>query len=431
MQAAMNRSILLFVIALSGALWLTGCDWIPQTGNNGPRPNEVPQDLLPAIQDPGTWAFAESAELTCRDGSSTGIGVRLQPDDRPGRRGGDDVSDNLVIFMEGGGACFDFFTCSQNRANFSRDDFFGEDFIGRYSGIFDAEHPDNPVADWNFVYVPYCTGDEHAGSNVDGDVPDFTLPNGGVLQSPKDQQFVGHDNMGRVVEYIRRYLGKTYDNILLTGSSAGGVGTLANYQQVVDGFPASKVTALDDSGPVFYDDNILPAALQQLWRSTWDISEVLPPPGEDGVDPSDDIERIYQTMADDVKRDASLGLISYEQDATIRFFYSFGVALNDPVCAAQLYGGLSMRPPRRVACIEPEEYEDALYALRGELPDAWTTFYAVESEEPDPVLGGLAPSELHTFLRVERFYEASAEGQSLADWTRDLIDGRAVNRGSR
>jgi len=215
---------------------------------------------------------------------------------------------------------------------------------------------------------------------------------------------------------------------LLTGSSAGGVGTLANYQQVADGFPASRVTALDDAGPVFYDDAFLPAALQQLWRTTWDISEVLPAPEEDNTAPSDDIERIYQAIADDVKRDVSLGLISYEQDFTIRFFYSFGQALTDPGCAQELYGGLQVG--ERESCIEADEYEDALYALRDQLPEPWTTFYA-EASEIRPSPSELAPSESHTFLRAERFYGAAAEGQSLSAWISDLIAGDAEDRGSR
>jgi hypothetical protein len=71
-----------------------------------------------------------------------------------------------------------------------------------------------------------------------------------------------------------------------------------------------------------------------------------------------------------------------------------------------------------VACIGAEAYEDALYALRGELPAGWTTFYTAE---PDP--------ELHTFLRAERFYGANAEGQTLSAWVDELINGTATDRG--
>lgn len=435
MQALTSRyTTLCLAIVFSGAaLLLAGCDWLPGPGDGGP-PSTIPADLRPAFQQPGEWVFAESAALTCRDGSSTGIGVRLQEDDTPGRRGGpfnlENYSDDLVIFLEGGGACFNFPTCSQNRANFSADDF--DALIGGYSGIFDAANPDNPVADWNAVYVPYCTGDEHAGSALDGTVPAVTLDLTGDgnldvdLPGLSGQQFVGYDNVGRVLAYLGEHLDKDYDRILLTGSSAGGVGALANYLQVAAAYPEVDVTLLNDSGPIFYDDTILPVALQELWRETWNLNEALPSGTENETDV---LEAIYGAIAA-AHPDASLGFISTEQDFTIRFFYSFGQALTPTLCAAQLYGGLGMTPPQRVACIGAEAYEDALYALRDGLPDPWTTFYAVESEER-PAPDQIAPSEQHTFLRDERFYEASAESQRLSDWITDLINGTAADRGSQ
>jgi len=373
------------------------------------NPSDLPRDLRPAFQKPGTWTFAESAALTCRDGSSTGIGVRLQEDETPSRRGGpfnlDNYSDDLVIYLEGGGACFNPFTCSQNRSSFSEEQFFSDDFIGGYSGIFAETRSDNPVADWNFVYVPYCTGDEHAGSTESGSVPplDLSALGGPVLPGLHDQKFVGYDNVGRVLDYIDRHLGKNYDRVLLTGASAGGVGALANYRQVAAAFPGAEITLLNDSGPVFYDDSILPVALQQKWRSTWDLSEALPA----GSEGSDVLQEIYGDIASTTP-DASLGFISYRRDATIRFFYSFGRALSNPACAKTLYGGLLNG--KRTTCIGGDTYEGALQGLRAQLPSPWTTFY---TSLPNP--------ELHTFLRSERFYEAEAGGQALSAWTRDLI----------
>ena len=34
------------------------------------------------------------------------------------------------------------------------------------SGIFDLADPRNAVRDWSMVFVPYCTGDVHSGSNT-------------------------------------------------------------------------------------------------------------------------------------------------------------------------------------------------------------------------------------------------------------------------
>src|SRR5690349_12739504 len=74
-------------------------------------------------------------------------------------------SDKLLIFFEGGGACWDGASCDPaysesvaGAANLWRDQTFDYDVQKDYmSGIF---NPDlSPVADYNMVVVSYCTGD--------------------------------------------------------------------------------------------------------------------------------------------------------------------------------------------------------------------------------------------------------------------------------
>jgi len=48
----------------------------------------------------------------------------------------------------------------------------------------------NPVADWSYIYVPYCTGDVHGG-NATGSVPGVT----------GTQDFAGYTN---VTQYLAR-----------------------------------------------------------------------------------------------------------------------------------------------------------------------------------------------------------------------------------
>ena len=409
-----------FALAAFALLTLSACDFYP-TGSG--TPPAAPPGLAEALNNPGTFAWIPLEGMTCRDGSSTGIGLRLQ---RPrgqersedhghgGRRGG--ISDKLVIFLEGGGACFNQPTCQQNRASFTREDFFSEAFVGGYSGLFEEERPDNPVADWNFVYVPFCTGDEHAGSNAHGVVPGVDADGDG---QDDRQRFVGYDNVGEVLEFIATHLGTGFERVLLAGSSAGGVGSLANFDRVARTFPQSEPALLDDSGPVFYDDAMLPVALQQVWIDLWNLDETLPAgPLSEGTDV---LANIYTYLAQTYP-EAPLGLLSYEQDFTIRFFYSFGIALEDPACFRELYGGLTQDPPERRSCISGPAYEEALYDLRAELPAPWRTFYVGETDQAQ---------QQHTFLRSERFYSATAGGQSLSGWIEELLEGSAEDRGTQ
>ncbi|HEY2736017.1 MAG TPA: hypothetical protein VGI70_18595, partial [Polyangiales bacterium] len=86
-------------------------------------------DPLSAPDD--TWTWFDFDDSTCRDGSHAGVSVNLHAS-----------SKKVLIYLEGGGACFDASTCAQNPA-----DIAGQKASS--AGIFDRTNPDNPIADWN------------------------------------------------------------------------------------------------------------------------------------------------------------------------------------------------------------------------------------------------------------------------------------------
>ena len=60
---------------------------------------------------PEKWTWVPFADAKCRDGSSTGIAVNPSSG-----------SDKLMIFLQGGGACFNATTCAGNPSSFSAAD---------------------------------------------------------------------------------------------------------------------------------------------------------------------------------------------------------------------------------------------------------------------------------------------------------------------
>ncbi|MCP4677840.1 MAG: hypothetical protein GY854_20445 [Deltaproteobacteria bacterium] len=113
------------------------------------------------------------------------------------------ASNNLLIFLEGGGACFNFTTCIANPQSIpttARDP--------GTSGIFDFSRDNNPVKDWNMIYIPYCTGDAHFGSN----------PDGNIVGHGK-QKFVGGNNYRLFLESAVATFPST-EFVLLSGYSA-------------------------------------------------------------------------------------------------------------------------------------------------------------------------------------------------------------------
>src|ERR1700722_18815468 len=111
-----------------------------------------------------TWTWVPFADASCANGTPTGLGVNLTG--KPGAR--------ALIYLEGGGACWSDVTCytfmtavnfstGYGEANFTADT---ASELALPGGFFDRTAAANPFKDYDYVYVPYCTGDIHAGNNV-------------------------------------------------------------------------------------------------------------------------------------------------------------------------------------------------------------------------------------------------------------------------
>ncbi|HRF94738.1 MAG TPA: hypothetical protein PLZ51_06085, partial [Aggregatilineales bacterium] len=109
----------------------------------------------------------------------------------------------LMIYFQGGGACWDGFTCGaigQFASRYEVPDLAGVGELTNNVGFFDYENPENPVADYNAVFVPYCTGDVHGGDSVvTFDVPKEQL---GVDFDEITVKFNGRKNSQAVLDWV-------------------------------------------------------------------------------------------------------------------------------------------------------------------------------------------------------------------------------------
>lgn len=326
--------------------------------------------------EPGQWQWVDVEGTECIDGSPTGVGVRHG------------TGDGLVIYFEGGGGCFDFGTCSlfyTSFANFDENAFALLVPTLLQSGIFDPNEPDNPVRDWSFVYVPYCTGDVHAGDKDLAGVPGFV----------GSHQFVGHRNFVLDLERI----GATFpdpSHVLVTGISAGGYGAAFNYDAVASGYGYANVpvTLLDDSGPPMSDE-YLPVCLQDLWRELWGLDQSFPEDCAGCIDGGGwvvDLALHLRTKHDGQR----FGLISSLQDGVIRTFLSGG----QNECQGGLFPG--------------QEYEAGLVDLRDVIladDPAFASYYM--------------PGVAHTYLPFPAYTTTEVQGTRIVDWVAALLDGTA------
>jgi len=255
---------------------------------------------------PHQWVYVPVDGARCMNGSPTGIGVNLG------------TSGDLVIYLEGGGACFNSSTCSHvaHPSGWGPDNFDSE--ITPYNiGIFDRIDDANPLRDATFVFVPYCTGDVHAGSNPTG---------------MGNRAFVGYANVGHDLDLIVPQSTQV-KRVVLTGSSAGGFGALLNYDRTQVAFGTTPVLLVDDSGPPL-GDNYLTPCLQQLFRTTWNLDAALPA-GCTTCTQADGggLANALGYLAD-AYPDRRFGLVTANRDGVVRSFFGYGY----PDCVAGAAG---------------------------------------------------------------------------------------------
>jgi hypothetical protein len=244
----------------------------------------------------GVWNWVPVDGARCADGSSTGIGIN------PG-------SADLLVFLEGGGACWDFQSCVGSPLIVTRGPFGAMQLQIRSAAvtgsIFDRAAPGNPFATWTLVYVPYCTADVHAGDKV------TTYRNAAGDHETFDH--VGHAN---IVAALSR-LAPTYPSpprLVVSGSSAGGFGTFASYATFRATWPTVKGYLIDDSGPAVPG---ISQAQRDAFFSSWNLGDTT-----DAFCPGcrADLTAGYTALASGF-HDDRMALLSYTQDMTISFFF--------------------------------------------------------------------------------------------------------------
>jgi hypothetical protein len=260
-----------------------------------------PPDLAPPAQPitatKAQWTFAPIDGMVCDDGSPTGIGVYLTD------------SPNLLVFLNGGGACWDYTTCFL--ANTSTHGPFGAEQFQQLAtgGISQntvlSEGDTSPFKGWNKVFVPYCTGDIHGGDAVQN-----YMTQGGMMGT------IHHKGYPNIYLALAR-LGATIPSpakVVWSGSSAGGYGATINYIQARSTWPKAKGYLIDDSGPVFIEDGISDF-LKNGWIPSWNLAATffkVCPMCMDG-----DWSLGYSVLSQAYPNDR-MALLSTEQDQTIR-----------------------------------------------------------------------------------------------------------------
>ncbi len=212
--------------------------------------------------DPATGA-------SCGNGSPYKIFVNRSP-----------RTSNMMVYMEGGGACWDERSCrgtlgmlGARNPNGVPDDYLKslDPATALVSPFVFRLHPYESIEtqDWTMVYIPYCTGDVYVGDSVQVYDDDPTDP-------PLIWHHNGFRNVLAATSWIRNNLERP-GQMLSTGCSAGGTGSLATYEPVRGAISPQKGYLINDSGPLFAapvagsSDNYPSIPLALTIRNAWGL----------------------------------------------------------------------------------------------------------------------------------------------------------------
>lgn len=234
-----------------------GCEDLAPGGAEGALPANPPVDSpyqdffdrgvvryvgTPVVTPSRTTRYLFSSRVTVHHFENEGRGPLCMRGDPYWVETREGKSDDLMIFLQGGGVCLDEICAATVTKLLSLRTVAGlGDFIG-LGGLLDRTDRRNPLAEYDVVHAPYCDGSIFLG-DVDRELSDGNPRNG-----TNDLAYQrGLLNLTATFEVARR----THPNprrIVLAGSSGGSYGVLPGVVLARYYYPNTELVVLADSG---------------------------------------------------------------------------------------------------------------------------------------------------------------------------------------
>jgi hypothetical protein len=352
---ASSTSLFRNVIGLILIGSLLACQSSPKSS----QASSVPIDPFQGMEA-GWHTFTPGGETACATGTPFQFHVK------PGK------ADKVVFFLNGGGACWSAELCALDidpvtYRPYATDE--GND--PRFQqGIFNLDHPENPISEWTIVYVPYCTGDVHLGAED----RTYTANSGREIAI----QHRGKQNVGTALDWLFGKIDNP-EKVLVCGSSAGAVAAPYYAMLLAEQYPKADIIALGDGAGGYRSDRV--GALLDAWG----VAKGMP-----------------------VSLDAPHQLSDFED------LFSFAYQHYPHVQFAQVNAA-------------HDQVQVDFLNLMGVREPLFPLLKANLNELEDEIVGftsyTFAGNE-HTVLRYDRFYTLSVGDKKLVDWFSELLNNQ-------
>lgn len=322
------------------------------------------------VDDAITWMFDPSPDgPTCLRDTPYRVSVR------------DAGSPNLVVFLQGGGACWDDFCFAIENA---------PEGIPSLD-VLDPELPHNPFRDWNVVYLPYCDGSLFAG---DADIDDDG-------DGAPDRFHRGLQNLSAALDLAAETFPNP-DRIALIGASGGAFGTMPGAVLARELWPETPLDVVNDSGvgvakegdPFFIGDLL----------DEWNARSFVPASCDGCLNRGHLVPLVgWQLDRDPLLRSAVFS--SYDDYIISTLFLS----------------------------LPPGVFKEALLRETGAVAEAYPDRYVrflVEGELHTAIIGNVSgvigdvggDNPFSDFVELGKMDEIALEGTTVADWLQGMVD---------
>ncbi|MBA2662696.1 MAG: hypothetical protein H0U74_10405 [Bradymonadaceae bacterium] len=284
---------------LAALLFVVGCGPAtpsPQPSDDSGLPDAAHSPDIDDNNNSASWRWIEIEGSACGNGTPTGLGISEGSD--PSR---------MMIFFAGGGACWDTASCYVFNAASHIETRYGEQRFAsdlaamQNSGIIDRAS--GPFAEATFVFVPYCTGDLHAGDAI------------GSYDAFNPNRLVHHKGAVNVAAYLG-HLTAAYPDVselYVLGVSAGGYGAVINQPRIQAAYPGARVHVLSDCSPMVQPRD----GRWGMWKSAWKMAF---PEGCDGC--ADSFPELAAHIVES-SPNSRFGLLAWHDDAVVAVFFAY------------------------------------------------------------------------------------------------------------
>ncbi|MBK8020152.1 MAG: hypothetical protein IPK19_01695 [Chloroflexi bacterium] len=316
------------------------------------------QGDLPAAADlDDGWNYLTVEGATCARGTPYTFAAR------PGD------PEKLHIYFQGGGACWDNFTCRM-ASTFKSTTAVGE--LEEYQGVFDFANPENPLGDYSVAVITYCSADVHTGE---------ATATYGEGSEAVEVTYNGVANTRAVLDWVYANY-ESPDQLVISGSSAGAYGAIYHAASILDHYSEAQAIVLGDAGL-----GVTPPDWEGL--DVWNMSANLSEAAASETSSADSFNAgLYAHSAAAFPNATFAEYTSTADQVQIGFFGFMGGESED-------WAPNALR------------HLDTLNAM-----DNYRSY--------------LAWGDSHTILAYDLFYTMQVDGVRFRDWFADMVSGESV-----